>query len=58
LAKTINVVPAQITDNLNLLCIVKGKESLKSLKKVLKNRKSINIAPFNKDAAPEKKLKN
>ena len=31
---------------------------LKSLKKFFKDKKSINVAPFNKDVAPGKKLKN
>ena len=31
---------------------------LKSLQKFFKNQKSINVAHFNKDVAPEKNLKN
>jgi hypothetical protein len=34
------------------------KRKLKSLKKFLKTQKSINVAPFNKDVAPGKTLKN
>ena len=34
------------------------KRKLKILKKFFKNQKSINVAPFNKDVAPGKNLKN
>ena len=34
------------------------KRKFKSLKKIVKNQKSINVAPFNKDVAPGKNLKN
>ena len=34
------------------------KRKLKSLKKFFKNQKSIDVAPFNKDVAPRKNLKN
>ena len=34
------------------------KKKSKILKKFLKNQKSINVAPFNKDVAPGKNLKN